>query len=43
MVNVLDEIAMTVDAADLWPRYFFGLDVAMSQCEIWLRKRGEIS
>lgn len=41
-VEVADETKLTVDSHDLWPRYFFGLDVAMNQCEQWLWKRREM-
>lgn len=41
MVDVHDRTKLVVDAPDGFPRYFFGLDVAMSQCERWLHKRNE--
>lgn len=33
---------LTIDVADKWPRYFFGLDVAKQQCEIWLLRQDQI-
>ena len=40
-VDVRDPRKLVVDAPDGFPRYFFGLDVAMSQCERWLDRRDE--
>ncbi len=31
-----------IDAADLWPRYYFDLERAKLEIEAWLRKRKQI-
>jgi hypothetical protein len=34
-------LRLDMDAADLWPRYYFDLDRAKAEIEAWLIKRGE--
>lgn len=43
VVDVLDPFELTIDGADYWPRYYFGLDVAKQQCGIWLLTRKQIT
>jgi hypothetical protein len=33
-------LAIELDSADGWPRYYFDLAVAKRECEAWLEKRG---
>jgi len=35
------QLAVDIDSADCWPRYYFDKGVAFSEVEAWLRKRGE--
>lgn len=35
-------LAMSMDHADGWPRYYFDLDRAKLECEAWLVKRGQV-
>lgn len=34
-------LALELDHADAWPRYYFALDRAKLECEAWLKKRGQ--
>ena len=34
-------MALEIDAADMWPRYYFNLDRAKREVEAWMRKRGQ--
>jgi hypothetical protein len=34
-------LALDIDAADGWPRYYFDLERAKAECEAWLLKRGQ--
>lgn len=36
------ELARDIDASDRWPRYYFDLPCAKSECEAWLRRRGQM-
>lgn len=35
-------LARDLDDSDGWPRYYFDLDAAKSECEAWLLKRGQV-
>jgi hypothetical protein len=35
------KLAMSIDFADGWPRYYFDLDRAKLELEAWIRKRGQ--
>jgi hypothetical protein len=35
------KLALGFDKADMWPRYYFYLNLAMIEVEAWLRKRGQ--
>lgn len=35
-------LALALDMADGWPRYYFNLDRAKLELEAWLRKRGQL-
>lgn len=35
-------LALDIDASDKWPRYYFDLGAAKSECEAWLRRRGQM-
>lgn len=41
-LHVDDPRRVSVDEADLWPRFYFDLGRAMLECEAWLNKRGEL-
>jgi hypothetical protein len=34
-------LAREMDHADMWPRYYFDLYVAMQEIRAWLQKRGQ--
>lgn len=34
-----DELFLDIDSQDGWPRYYFSLDAAKSECVAWLKKR----
>jgi hypothetical protein len=36
-----DPVGLSIDYADLWPRYYFDLDRARLECEAWLKKRNQ--
>jgi len=40
-VEAWGALKMDLDEADGWPRYYFELTVAKSECEAWLRCRGQ--
>ena len=35
------KLALEIDSADGWPRYYFDLDRAKAEVEAWLQKRGQ--
>lgn len=36
-----DHLAVGLDSADGWPRYYFVLSCALSECEAWMTRRGQ--
>lgn len=36
------ELALSIDWADGWPRYYFDLDRAKQEIQAWLEKRGQL-
>lgn len=40
-LEVTDPRALSVDGADLWPRYYFDEGRMRAEVEAWMRKRGE--
>ena len=34
-------LALAIDSADAWPRYYFDLDRALAEIDAWLVKRGQ--
>jgi hypothetical protein len=36
-------LALEIDAADGWPRYYFDFDRALLEIEAWLVKRGQLT
>jgi hypothetical protein len=36
------KLALSLDRADLWPRYYFDLERAKLEIEAWLIKRGQV-
>ena len=39
-IHVTDPSLVHIDGCDGWPRYYFCLAAAKSECEAWVRKRG---